>query len=258
TQYFGTGVSGSTFQGNMYTGKGDGDFLDYGVEIGGGAANIQVLGNMISDNRGVASSDGSVSAGVLISTFFAPGSSAFFQDNTFTDNSNGLFIGFGATDTSAAQISSGNQFLGGTNGIVVSGAGTSLVGDTLSNTSFMGQTGNYVELRNGALFAPGAPTIIDASAVNFDNLDKNNTTNLLFIENKLVHYPDDNTLGLIGFLPASPSSLINQFWAPYDRTQRYQDFAQSMFDMFPGGSYSASFGPSPERPLGELTGDSSP
>jgi len=53
--YFGSGVTGA-FTDNTYTGKGDGDFLDYAVEVGAGAV-VNINNNIISDNRGVASVD---------------------------------------------------------------------------------------------------------------------------------------------------------------------------------------------------------
>ena len=97
--FFGTGVTGSTFSGNTYTGKGAGNWLDYAVEVGAGA-NATITGNTISGNSGVAASDGSTSAGILVSTFYGSGTTATITGNSITGNSNGIAVGYDAADTS--------------------------------------------------------------------------------------------------------------------------------------------------------------
>jgi hypothetical protein len=106
--YFGTGVSGSTFSDNTYTGKGAGDWLDYGVEIGGGAI-AAVTGNTITDCLGVASVDGSTSAGILVTDYFGPGTEAAITGNTLTDSTAGIAVGYDDSDLSVATVS-GNTF----------------------------------------------------------------------------------------------------------------------------------------------------
>ncbi len=97
--YFGPDVTGSTFSDNMYTGKGDGDHLDYMLDIGNGAQ-VTVSGNTVTDNRGQASSDGSTSAGVLVTTYFGPGSGATVEGNIMESNTTGIAIGYDTADTS--------------------------------------------------------------------------------------------------------------------------------------------------------------
>ena len=84
-------------------------------------------------------------------------------------------------------------------GIVLEGPGVALAGDTLNDTAFAGQNGNYIELRNRALFEPGQPTVVDATGVTFDALDPAQPADALAIEDGIVHNPDDGTLGLIDF-----------------------------------------------------------
>ena len=115
--YKGTGVTG-TFANNTYTGKGDGDFLDYALDISAGA-DVEVIGNTVSDNTGVASSDGSGSAGFLVSTFWGAGTEATFTGNTVTDNSTGIHVGFDGADTSAVDAGS-NRIVGNETGVVSS------------------------------------------------------------------------------------------------------------------------------------------
>lgn len=97
--YFGTGVTGSTFTNNTYTGKGAGNWLDYGVEVGAGA-NATISGNTISGDTGVATVDGSTSAGILVTTYFGAGTAATITGNTITGNTDGIAVGFDAADTS--------------------------------------------------------------------------------------------------------------------------------------------------------------
>jgi len=95
--YFGSGVNGSNFAYNVYTGKGDGDWLDYGVEFGGGAQGT-VKYSKISDNRGVASVDDSASAGILATTFFGPGTMVTINRNWLCKNTTGIAIGYDPND----------------------------------------------------------------------------------------------------------------------------------------------------------------
>ena len=107
-QFFGAGVDGSLYDNNTFVGKDDGDFLDYGVEVGGGASNIEISNSTISDARGVASSDGSTSAGVLVTTFFGAGTSAIIHDNNLVDNTTAIAVGFDASDTSDVEAFNNN------------------------------------------------------------------------------------------------------------------------------------------------------
>jgi len=139
--YFGAGVTG-TFQDNTYTGKGAGDFLDYALDISAGAQ-IDVIGNTITDNLGVASSDGSASAGILVSTFFGGGTTANIQNNFVTGNTTGVYVGFDGSDTSTATIFD-NDLSGNVSHAIVSTAphvdasgnwfGTNVAADVLAET----------------------------------------------------------------------------------------------------------------------------
>ena len=122
--YFGSGVTG-TFQGNTYTGKGAGDHLDYALDIGDGAT-VQVIGNTVTNNRGVASSDGSTSAAFLVTTFSGPGTSATFEGNTTDNNTTGFAVGVDsppalAEDSSTVTFNAGNTVTNSENGVVVNG-----------------------------------------------------------------------------------------------------------------------------------------
>jgi hypothetical protein len=103
---YGTGTN-ATITGNTYTGKGIGDWLDYGIEIGsGGHATIE--GNTITACLGTASVDGSASASILITTYAAAGSQATITGNTLTGNTNGIHVGYNETDTSTVVARNNN------------------------------------------------------------------------------------------------------------------------------------------------------
>lgn len=96
---YGTDSTASIVSGNTFTGKGPGDWLDYAVELGGGAA-ATITGNTISNNQGVASSDGSTSAGILVTTYYGAGTTAAITGNTLSNNSYAITVGYDAGDTS--------------------------------------------------------------------------------------------------------------------------------------------------------------
>lgn len=87
--FFGPDTAGSVFSSNTYVGKGSGDHLDYGVEIGDGA---QVTVEDVSITRALGRADAAVSAGVLVSTAFGPGASLRLTGSTVSSNANGVFL----------------------------------------------------------------------------------------------------------------------------------------------------------------------
>ncbi len=102
--YFGSAISGAIFERNTFVGKGDGDFLDYGLEVNAGAS-VAAWSNSFVACRGVASTDGSTSAGILATTFFGLGTVVLARENTIIANAIGVAIGFDNSDTTAADLS---------------------------------------------------------------------------------------------------------------------------------------------------------
>jgi len=107
--FFGTVVSDSLFSENSYTGKGDGDWLDYGVEVGAGAS-VVIAGNTISGCTGIASVDGSTSAGVLVTTYYGAGSQATIINNDISSNTYGIAVGYDQYDTSFVVANMNNVY----------------------------------------------------------------------------------------------------------------------------------------------------
>lgn len=89
--------------GLTYTGKGVGDFLDYGVEFGGGGTGA-VMNSTITACRGVAATDGSGSAAVLVTDYYGTGTNATITGSVLTGNSVGVHVGYIPTDISVASI----------------------------------------------------------------------------------------------------------------------------------------------------------
>ncbi len=101
--------------GNTFLCKGQGDWLDYAVEVEGDA-NVKVSHNKISNCLGVAVSDGSTSAGILATTFFddvGPNVTTIAAEyNTFSCNSYGVVAGYPGGDATIASVHY-NNFVGG-------------------------------------------------------------------------------------------------------------------------------------------------
>ena len=91
--------------GCTYTGKGAGDWLDYGIELGGGAV-ATITNNTITACTGVALVDGSASAGMLITTYYGAGTAGTLTGNVVTGNSYGVAVGYDGADVSAAVVHS--------------------------------------------------------------------------------------------------------------------------------------------------------
>ena len=109
------GGSNALVTGNTYTGKDTGDWIDYGVEVGmGGVAAI--TGNTITNCKGVALSDGSGSAAILVTTFYGAGTTATITGNTLTGNTEAIAVGYNTADTSVVTANF-NNISGNTYGV---------------------------------------------------------------------------------------------------------------------------------------------
>ena len=160
------------------------------------------------------------------------------SDNVFTDNDIGANFESGEIDLTG----DGNTFNGGRVGMrfapfeeyypyyglaasVAAGpiepmfAPMSLVGNTIGAQTFDDQSENYVELDNGAFFAPGTPTLLNALDSTYVGTPFGTFTPsvdyaagfpldvVAYLESKFFHFNDDGSLGLF-FFPLLPN--INQ------------------------------------------------
>jgi hypothetical protein len=110
--YFGTGITNSLYSYNTYTGKGAGNWLDYGVEFGGGAKGT-IDNSSFTNCYGVAS-DASESAGVMGTEYYGDGTEMTVTNSNVNNNLNGIFVGYDDTETTVAEIHQ-NVITGNTN-----------------------------------------------------------------------------------------------------------------------------------------------
>ncbi|KAB2944290.1 MAG: chloride channel [Candidatus Methanoperedens nitroreducens] len=113
--YVGSGVTNSVISGNTYTGKGNGNWLDYGIEVGRGG-NATITDNTVCNCTGVATVDGSTSAGILVTTYYNPGTSATITGNNICNNSVGIAVGYNDADASTV-IAHYNNLTGNGEGV---------------------------------------------------------------------------------------------------------------------------------------------
>lgn len=112
-------ASTANISSNTYTGKGSGDWLDYGFEAGAGGS-MTVEGNTVNGNTGVAS-DGSASAGILVTTYWGAGTSALIEKNNLTGNTEGVTVGYDTSDTSDVEAHRNNISGNATTGVSSTG-----------------------------------------------------------------------------------------------------------------------------------------
>lgn len=94
---YGSGVTDAQIIGNTYTGKGDGDYLDYGIEIGGGAK-AYIEGNTIT---GIGESTTAWSSAAILVTDAYPTNGpaeVVIVDNDLSGNYRGIHVGYGDSD----------------------------------------------------------------------------------------------------------------------------------------------------------------
>jgi hypothetical protein len=98
----------ATMEEITYVGKGPGDWLDYGVEFGGGGTG-SVTSALISNCLGVALVDSSASAGILATDYFGLGTQATVTGSVFDNCTSGISVGYATTDLTTV-MATGNSF----------------------------------------------------------------------------------------------------------------------------------------------------
>ena len=94
----------ATIEDITYVGKGIEDWLDYAIEFGGGGQGT--VDNLNASNcLGVASVDGSTSAGVLVTDYFGTGTTASISNSFFDNNTTGIVVGYAPGDGSVCSVS---------------------------------------------------------------------------------------------------------------------------------------------------------
>jgi uncharacterized repeat protein (TIGR02543 family) len=140
----GPSVTNAIITGNTYTGKGLGNWLDYGIEVERGA-HATISNNTISENLGIASVDGSTSAGIMATTYFAPGTQATITNNTLLNNSAGIAVGYDSTDGTSVTAHQ-NTFAGNAYGITSSHPIVNAIQNWWGNAAGPASTGNPIGL----------------------------------------------------------------------------------------------------------------
>lgn len=213
-----------------------------GIQLGttgnfNGSSNIAVIGNTVVDNR-VGFEARALNNGYID-----------LEANRFTNNTVGSWIGSGLIDLTSPVTGQGNTFTGGDTAMIFENpyypsfgqegpynpqpiqegegqegpwmpygyTGLQLVGDTLGAQVFQGQTNYYVDLRNGAFFNPGNPTIIDGTQATYDGVSGGLMTyaQYLAIEAKLNDFDDNTSLGQIfaGFFFIDDNQVLKKILA---------------------------------------------
>jgi parallel beta-helix repeat protein len=205
----------------------DGIFVD-----GFGAGVVSIIDNDVSDSdtNGIGARNvddltiadntvkNVVNAGVrIIGSYYG---NAVVSGNEVTDADVGMLFESGLIDLTGAS----NKLTGGSVGyrfapVALKGgfSQVDLKDDTIGTTEFTGQSTFYVELLNGALFAPGAPTLEDGLNATYDGFNPSSVGGILTaaqynaLENMFWHYVDDNTVGLF-FFGSAPDIQQNRIF----------------------------------------------
>jgi hypothetical protein len=90
---------------SKYTGRGEGDYLEYGIEFGGGGSGT-VDGFNVSNVLGTES--GWTSGGIMATTLYGAGTGVNIIDSTFSNNVIGIIIGYDDEDTTTLTATNNN------------------------------------------------------------------------------------------------------------------------------------------------------
>jgi len=188
-----------------------------GIEVRGFAAEVlerpsQEQVALLSPSFGTTPSDDTLISGNEVNDNTEAGiktsgnavGSVEITNNELNANEIGFLLEGGEIDIS--NLLEPNTINEGTTAMRFVGGDVSLVSNTLGTTIFSDQTGNYVELVDGALFNPGTPTIIDGLAANWDGIvplidgiipGVLTAAQRNAIEDRIIDFDDNTTLGQI-------------------------------------------------------------
>ena len=201
-----------TYSGNMYTGKGTGDWLDYFIlsEYGD---NVTISNNTISNCLGIASVDNSGSSGIAV--WDDPATQAIITGNTMTNNSIGVaIVGInGPTTDPTVTIGAGNLFDGGEYGVAFqSYAGAYSPNVTFSGVStYKGQTDKAIYIGDGI----SAGVTFDISSAVFKTAGDVVITDNFAKEDLVMHAIDAGNRGLLVWNANNVYVTTNSFETPF-------------------------------------------
>jgi filamentous hemagglutinin family protein len=197
-----SGANGAKILGNSIV-----DATTVGLQLKTGSQNVTVADNFIEGSA----------TGILADRSGAVNGLIFIRGNELVDNNVGMHFKSGVIDLGGDA----NDITGGTTGIIFdpttanNASALSLLNKTIGSTNFNGQSGNYITLLNTALFNPDQPTRIDAINARFDGVSASDFVNNVLtqqeiddIEDKIWHYTDDNTLGMVRFRNSVPVIIV--------------------------------------------------
>src|SRR5262245_30253344 len=180
-----------------------------GLFVNQAPGNITIQGNSFT---GIGSSVGLElkDLGTAVGKTVLIGGLGVGDGNTFFNVGTGIVLD-GSLATTKVTLSQGNTITGGTTGLMIQGANVSLVGNTLSDLTLTGQSGNYVTLSGGAL----AGQTIDGTGVTFDGVLGNSVTTSqgYGLVDRFVDAIDDGSVGFVRIQTGSVFVTPNSFTA---------------------------------------------
>jgi predicted outer membrane repeat protein len=140
---------------------------------------------------------------------------ADISGGTFTGGTAGIYVHAPAASspyTAAVKLSGGVAMTNGGIGLLVDGGQTAIVGSTLSNAAFSGQSGNYITLTNGALVG----TTLNGTGASYSGVVGNSLTlaQAFAVEDLIADAIDLATLGFVRIQAGHVFVTPNSFLAP--------------------------------------------
>jgi hypothetical protein len=184
-------ITGNNVSGFLYGVEFAGNNTTSTVTLQGGTLNANTYGVWDTNNDYLYPASYNTTAALDGVTITNSTNAGIWVDSTSSDshgNSN-------TTSTASLAIGGGTTVTGGAVGLQVSGTLATITGNTLNDTSFNGQSGNYITLANAA----AAGLTLDATGATFGGVSGATATLAqdFAIEDKITDYLDDPTLGYV-------------------------------------------------------------